>query len=185
MCWQAASSLSSAVTTNPNPRPNAGSFVHAPPQYWNFEDGPGQHSAEDVTGNGHDATWRGGRTGADKWPDSPLAGGDHAQDFRGPGDDTPAYLPIDEKHPCLPKGGYGVSYATQISFSAGQSCAAPLLIDPTLMVSTHIQRRKLCIEAMGEAFARRSKMSVAMLWPSVVTCYNRAPVGGQILVGPS
>jgi hypothetical protein len=58
------------------------------PQYWNFEDGPGQHSAEDVTGNGHDATWRGGRTGADKWPDSPLAGGDHAQDFRGTGDDT-------------------------------------------------------------------------------------------------
>jgi len=58
------------------------------PQYWNFEEGPGSRTAEDVTGNGHDATWRGGRSGADKWPDSALAGGDHAQDFRGTGDDT-------------------------------------------------------------------------------------------------
>ena len=93
MCWQAASSLKCAVTTHPNPRPNIGPFVRPAvrplgarsPQYWNFEDGPGQHSAEDVTGNGHDATWRGGRTGADKWPDSPLAGGDHEAALVGMG----------------------------------------------------------------------------------------------------
>jgi nucleoside-diphosphate-sugar epimerase len=35
--------------------------------------------------------------------------------YGGPGDDTPMYLPIDEEHPCIPKGGYGVSCAGHLA----------------------------------------------------------------------
>ena len=56
--------------------------------YWNFEEGPGNRGVEDVTGNGHDGTWRSGRSGDDMWIDSPLAGGQYGHDFRGSFDDV-------------------------------------------------------------------------------------------------
>ncbi len=34
--------------------------------------------------------------------------------YGGPADDTPRYLPIDEEHPCAPRGGYGVSCAEPV-----------------------------------------------------------------------
>ena len=56
--------------------------------YWNFEDGPGSTTANDASGNGHTGRIHGGRHDASKWPQSGLAGGSYAQDFRGTVDDT-------------------------------------------------------------------------------------------------
>ena len=56
--------------------------------YWNFEDGPSSPTARDASGNGHTGRIHGGRHDASKWPQSGLAGGSFAQDFRGTVDDT-------------------------------------------------------------------------------------------------